>query len=401
MTGPVDSRRPPKIFIVVAEESGDQLGFRLMGALRQLWGDAVEFRGTGGSRMEKAGLDPLLRPGEVDLIGFAGLFSRLPHIFRRIREIADAAVAFQPDVLLLVDSPEFSHRVARRAREKLPDLPVINYVSPSVWAWRSGRARRMVSYVDHVLALLPFEPAVYRKLGGPPCTYVGHPLVEKVPQLRPAEGERVPLNEADEPVLLLLPGSRRAEVRHLMPVFGETLELIRERHGPVEAILPAVSHLADDIRTRMEGWSTKATVVEGEDEKHAAFRSAHAALAASGTVSLELALAGIPSVITYQIEAFVRPFKWRLNVPSVVLANVVMSDHVMPQLLDNKSNPERLSAALLPLLRPSPARQKQLDAFAELDGIMAFDQGSPSMRAAEVIVRLIEERRPELSGARR
>ena len=157
-----EPNRPFTVFIVVAEESGDQLGFRLMKALTELKHGDVRFVGTGGSRMEAEGLDPLLRPGEVDLIGFTGLFSRLPHIFARIRQIADAAIAAEPDVLVLVDSPEFSHRVARIVRKERPQIPVINYVSPSVWAWRAARAKGMLPYVDHVLALLPFEPAVYR-----------------------------------------------------------------------------------------------------------------------------------------------------------------------------------------------------------------------------------------------
>lgn len=391
-TGVAVHDRPLKVFIVVAEESGDQLGSRLMASLREQWGEEVLFQGTGGLRMEEAGLRPLLRPGEVDIIGFSGLFSRLPQIIGRIRDIAEAAVAFDPDVMVLVDSPEFSHRVARRARRKLPTMPVVNYVSPSVWAWRSHRAKRMLLYVDHVLALLPFEPSVYRQLGGPPCTYVGHTLVEKLPSLRPGPGERPPLEEAKRPTLLLLPGSRRAEVRHLMPVLGETLKLVHARHGPVETILPAVAHLADEIRQHMESWPVKATVVEGEEAKFAAFRSAHAAIAASGTVSLELALAGVPAVITYKVEAVLRPFKWTLRVPSVVLANVVLRDRVMPELLDGRSKPERLAGALLPLLRSGPARQRQLDAFRRLDELMAFDEKPPSAQAASIIVRLVEER---------
>jgi lipid-A-disaccharide synthase len=382
--------RPFTVFIIVAEESGDQLGARLMAALADLKKGQVRFVGTGGSRMEAAGLDPMLRPGEVDLIGFAGLFSKLPQILRRIREVAEAAIAAEPDVLVLVDSPEFSHRVARIVRKKAPRIPIINYVSPSVWAWRSGRARRMLPYIDHVLALLPFEPAVYRRLGGPPCTYVGHPLLEKLDQLRPAPGERVPLEEAERPRLLLLPGSRRAEVRRLMRPLGETLALVTERLGPVDALLPAVPHLADDIRQRTESWAVKPTIIEGEEEKYRAFRSAHAALAASGTVSLELALSGIPTVVTYRIEMMVRPFKWLLRVPSVVLANVVLGDRVIPELLDGASEPERLAGALLPLLMPGAARERQIKAFTALDHIMAFKGAAPSVRAAETILGFVD-----------
>lgn len=383
-----DADRPFTVFIIVAEESGDQLGSRLMAALSKRK-PGIRFVGTGGSRMEAAGLKPLLRPGEVDLIGFTGLISRLPQILARIRQIAGEAIAAEPDLLLLVDSPEFSHRVARIVRRKVPTIPILNYVSPSVWAWRSQRAKRMVPYVDHVLALLPFEPAVYRQLGGPPCTYVGHPLLEKLPQLRPGEGERTPLERAERPRLLLLPGSRRAEVKRLMAVLGDVLKLVHERFGPVEALLPAVPHLADDIRERARLWPIQPTIIEGEQAKYAAFRSAHAALAASGTVSLELALAGIPTVVTYRIELVVRPFKWMLRVPSVVLANVVLSERVIPELLDGKSSPERLASELIPLLRPGQARDKQLAAFAKLDEIMSFEDGPPSNRAARLILKLV------------
>ncbi len=385
-----ETDQPFAVFIVVAEESGDQLGAPLMAALAEAKDGNIRFIGTGGSRMEEAGLDPILRPGEVDLIGFTGLISRLPQILARIKEVAGAAIAAKPDVLLLVDSPEFSHRVARSVRKQTPGIPIINYVSPSVWAWRSARARRMVPYVDHVLALLPFEPAVYRRLKGPPCSYVGHPLLEKVPLLRPGPGERVPLKEAERPKLLLLPGSRKAEVRRLMGLFGEVLALVTDRHGPVEAVLPAVPHLADDIRERVKNWAIRPIVVDGEAAKNDAFRTAHAALAASGTVSLELALSGIPAVVTYRIELVVRPFKWMLRVPSVVLANVVLGDRVMPELLDGKSKPNRIADELVPLLRPGPPREKQLRAFRALDEIMAFDDGPPSRRAAEVIMQLVE-----------
>ena len=388
----VASRRPFTVFIIVAEESGDQLGAQLMTALTDIKRGAVRFVGTGGTRMAAAGLDPLLRPGEVDLIGVTGLVSRLPQIVRRIREIAGAVVAADPDVLVLVDSPEFSHRVGRIVRKRVPRIPIINYVSPSVWAWRSGRARRMVPYVDHVLALLPFEPAVYRRLGGPPCSYVGHPLLEKLPMLRPAPGERVPLAEAARPRLLLLPGSRRAEVKRLMQPLGDTLQFVTERLGPVEAVVPAVPHLADDIRERVKGWPIRPTIVEGETAKNEAFRSAHAAIAASGTVSLELALAGVPTVVTYRIELVVRPFKWLLRVPSVVLANVVLGDRVIPELLDGRSDPERLAGELIPLLMPGAARGRQLRAFEQLDQIMAFEGRAPSVCAAETIVRLLVAR---------
>lgn len=389
MTGLINAAagRPFRAFIIVGEESGDQLGAGLMRALREKLGGNVEFHGTGGVRMEAAGLRPLFSIGEVDVIGLTGVIVRLRRILRRIREAADAAIATDPDVLILVDSPEFTHRVARIVRRRAPHIPIIDYVSPSVWAWRSARARKMVPHIDQVLALLPFEPEVYVRLGGPPCVYVGHPLLEKIGVLRPAPGERRPIGaDGRPPVLLVLPGSRHGEIKRLTAPFGKALAQIVERHGPVEAILPAVPHLVDEIRRRVADWPVKPTIVEGEAAKLAAFRRANAALAASGTVSLELALSGVPMVIAYRVERYLRSFRWMIKVPSIVLANVVMGDLVIPEYLDADCTPERLASAVLPLLRDSPERARQLEAFSRLDEIMAFDLGQPTHRAAELIL---------------
>ncbi|MCW5715272.1 MAG: lipid-A-disaccharide synthase [Bauldia sp.] len=384
--------RPFTIFIVVGEESGDQLGSKLMVALRELYPGPITFIGTGGSRMEALGLTPLLRPGEIDIIGISQVLFRFRHIFRRIREIAAAAIAAEPDLVVLVDSPEFSHRVGKIVRRERPQIPIVNYVSPTVWAWRSSRAPKMVPYIDHVLALLPFEPQIYVELKGPPCTYVGHPLLEKVSVLRPAPGERPALESVDRPTLLILPGSRTAEVKRLMEPFGEALARITREIGPVEAVLPAVPHLSGHIRERLKSWPVQPTVVEGEAAKYHAFRRAHAALAASGTVSLELALAGVPTVIAYRVEAILRPFKWMLRVPSVVLSNVVLGERIVPEFLDGKSRPERLAAEVVKLLRPGTARERQLAAFSRLDSVMAFDGDAPSRRAAQMVLDVARKR---------
>lgn len=385
--------RPLTVFIVVGEESGDQLGSKLMVALRDLHGAPIDFLGTGGSRMEALGLKPLLRPGEIDIIGISQVLARLRHILRRIREVSAAAVAAKPDLVILIDSPEFSHRVGKIVRREMPEVPIIDYVSPTVWAWRSSRAAKMVPYIDHVLALLPFEPRIYVELKGPPCTYVGHPLLEKVPRLRPAPGERPDLAAVEKPTLLILPGSRTAEIDRLMEPFGEALGLITRQFGPVEALLPAVPHLVGRIRDRLKSWPVQPTLVEGEDAKYAAFRRAHAALAASGTVSLELALSGIPTVIAYRIEMMLRPFKFMLRVPSVVLANVVLGERIVPEFLDGKSKPEALAAEVVKLLRPGPARTRQIEAFKRLDEIMAFDGDAPSVRAAKLVLDLTDHGR--------
>jgi len=319
----VSAGRVPRVFLIAGEESGDQLGAGLMGALRARRPN-IELRGVGGTRMAGEGLISIFPMHDIAVMGIGAILGALPRILWRINQTVRAVLAARPDVLVLIDSPEFTHRVARRVRRHAPEISIVDYVSPSVWAWRPSRARTMRAYVDEVLALLPFEVEAHRRLGGPICDYVGHPLIEKLGLLRPRPGERVPLADAITPCLLILPGSRRSEVSRLMAPFGLTLEEIVRRHGPVEAIIPAVPHLAEAIREAIGSWPVKPKIVEGETEKFAAFRRAHAALAASGTVSLELALAGVPMAIAYRIEPLLRPLRFLVRVPSIVLANLIL-----------------------------------------------------------------------------
>ena len=211
-----------RIFLIATEESGDRLGAGLMKVLRQRLGDAVQFDGVGGRAMAREGLNSLFPIEELSIVGFAAVVKQLRKILRLIRQTVDAVIDASPDIHVIIDSPDFTHRVARRVRARTPLLPIVDYVSPSVWAWRPGRAQTMRSYIDHVLALLPFEPAAYRELHGPPCSYVGHSLIEQIATLRPntAEQQR---RDARPPVLLVLPGSRRSEIRHHLAIFGDSL----------------------------------------------------------------------------------------------------------------------------------------------------------------------------------
>jgi len=276
-----------RVFLIATEESGDRLGASLMKVLRERLGGAVAFEGVGGEAMAREGLPSLFAIERLSIMGFAAVVKQLPMLLRHIRETADAVTQAKPDVLVIIDGPDFTHRVARRVRAKDPDIPIIDYVSPSVWAWRPGRARAMCAYVDHVLALLPFEPEEYRKLRGPPCSYVGHPLTEQIGSLRPGPDEQQ-RRDAAPPVLLVLPGSRRSEVRHHMAVFGQALGLLRAQNVPFELLLPTMPHLVEAVREGAASWPVQPTIVLGEQEKRAAFRIAHAALAKSGTVTLEL-----------------------------------------------------------------------------------------------------------------
>ncbi len=220
-----------KIFLIATEESGDRLGANLMKVLRQRLGGAVQFEGVGGRAMAIEGLTSLFPIEELSIIGFAAVVRQLPAIMRRIRESAEAVIAAAPDILVIIDSPDFTHRVAKRVRVKAPRIPIVDYVSPTVWAWRPGRARAMKPYIDHVMALLPFEPETYEQLHGPPCSYVGHPLTEQIAQLRPnAEEQR--RRDGSPPVLLILPGSRRSEIKQHMTAFGMTLTRLQAEGTP-------------------------------------------------------------------------------------------------------------------------------------------------------------------------
>jgi lipid-A-disaccharide synthase len=373
------------VFVIAGEESGDQLGARLMEALTQKFGE-VEFQGVGGPRMAGMGLESLFPMGEISLHGLTQIIVRVPALIRRIGSTAEAIAAARPDVLVLIDVPGFNLRVGKALRKRQPSIPIVEYVSPTVWAYAPWRARSMARFIDLVLAILPFEPAVHRQLGGPRCEYVGHPLIEMTGSLRPSGNERLQLDGTNVPTLLILPGSRRSEIGRLLAPFGEALKLIAEQTGPLNAVLPTMDHLADSIRSAVRSWPVKPRIVVGEVEKFAAFRGAHAALAASGTVSLELALSGVPMVIAYKLDPLVRWLTPLMRAKSIVLANLVLDDNVIPEFLDGQATPARLAAEIVPLLSQTPIRAKQVRAFEELDTCMALSSGTPSGRAADLVI---------------
>jgi lipid-A-disaccharide synthase len=381
--------RPLSLYIVATEESGDALGAALVRALKARHAGALTLNGVGGRAMAAAGIISPFAIDELSIVGIAAIPRRLPMIFRRIRQTAAAVVATRPDALVIIDSPDFTHRVAGRVRRLAPEIPILDYVSPTVWAWRPGRARAMRAYVDQVLAILPFEPAVHVKLGGPPCVYVGHPLIERIAELRP-NAEEAQRRRANPPVVLVLPGSRASEIRHLLETFGAAIAQVAARTGPMELVLPTVPHLAAQVRAGVAGWAVAPRIAVEPAEKWSAFRQARAALAASGTVTLELAVGGVPTVAAYRFSVvewpIVRLLRMRSTLPSVILANLVLGENVIPELLQSAGTPERLAEALLPLLSDTPQRQRQIEAFGRLDAIMAIGGEAPSAKAAAIVL---------------
>jgi lipid-A-disaccharide synthase len=310
-----------------------------------------------------------------------------------IRNTVDAVVGAKPDILVIIDSPDFTHRVARRVRSRDSSIPIVDYVSPSVWAWRPGRARAMRAYVDHVLALLPFEPEEYDRLHGPPCSYVGHPLTEQLGSLRPNLEEQARRNEKP-PVLLVLPGSRSSEIRHHLAIFGDALGRLQAAGRVFDLILPTMPHLLEPIRQGVKDWKLVPRIVVGEQEKRAAFRIANAALAKSGTVTLELALAGVPMVAAYRAGAVEAWIVLRaITVKSVILANLVVGENVVPEFIQDDCTADSLAGALGEILSDSPMRQRQLGAFARIDDIMSTGNQPPSVRAADIVLAMLRKSR--------
>jgi lipid-A-disaccharide synthase len=374
-----------KVFLVAGEESGDQLGAGLMRALRAQRPEIV-IAGVGGDAMAKEGLESLFPMSDIAVMGVVSVLARLPLLLKRIGETAAAVLRFAPDVLVIIDSPDFTHRVARLVRAKRPDLPIVDYVSPTVWAWRPGRAVKMRRYIDHVLALLPFEPAAHLRLGGPPCTYVGHPLIERLDVLTPSE-EESRARDAEPPLVLVLPGSRRSEVTRLLDDFGAALLFIQAAYGPIDAVLPAVPHLEPLIRERTAGWFLPPRIVTDEASKLAAFRRARAALAASGTVTLELALAGVPQCVAYKVSWPESFLKYVITVPSIVLPNLILGHNAVPEFLQEACTPQNLAKTVVGLLREGAEREAQIAAFRRLREVTQLGKGeSPAGRAAEIVI---------------
>ncbi len=395
----IDLSRPSRelcLFLVAGEHSGDALGARLIRAISAERRGRVRYLGVGGPLMAAEGLTSQFPLSDVAVMGAIAILKRLPHLIRRVHQTVDAAIACEPDAVVIIDSPEFTHPIAKRLRRRCPGIPIIDYVSPSVWAWRPGRARRMRPYIDHVLALLPFEPAAHERLGGPPCTYVGHPLIERADWLRRLE--TAPLSKrlglgADEPLLVLLPGSRRSEVERLLQPFGGALHLLHSQGRLPAVAIPVVEHVREQVEAEVRTWAFKPHIITDETDKWRAFKLARVALAASGTVTLELALAGTPMVVGYRVDRLLAFFLRRMvEAPTIILPNLVLGEQVFKEYVQEDCRPAVLAKALQELMDDGPTRAAQLEALARIPGLMALPQGTPSEAAANIVLTHADQR---------
>jgi lipid-A-disaccharide synthase len=328
-------------------------------------------------------------------MGISAVVAKLPQLVRRIRQTADAIVAARPDILLIIDSPDFTHRVARRVKKSLPDLPVVNYVCPSVWAWKEYRATKMLAYVDRVLALLPFEPAVMERLGGPKTDFVGHRLTNDGDLLavRRARLDRPDPQAAEPKTVLLMPGSRGVEIKFLLPVLGEAMRGLRERHPDMRFILPAVPRQEARIREIVSGWTETPEIVVGAEAKWKALAVADAAIAASGTVILELALARVPVVSIYRGDWIINLVANRIKVWSAALPNLIADYTVVPEYFNDMLRPGRLVRWVERLIVPSLERQAMLQGYDTVWERLSTER-PPGELAAEIILDVLKTKKP-------
>ncbi len=381
----------PLIFLIAGEPSGDALGGHLMAALRRATGDRVRFAGVGGESMQQEGLDSLFPIAELSILGVFEIAPRIPQLFARMRQTAATARGLAPAAVVSIDAPAFSHGVWRRLQGS--GIPLIHYVAPTVWAWRSGRVKKFARYLDHLMVLLPFEPPLFVR-AGLACTFVGHSVLES----GAAEGDGPGFRERHgiapgDTLICVLPGSRGGEIKRLLPPFGDALSLLARRIEGVHAVLPAVPHLTEQVSTASARWPLPVTVTSGAAEKYHAMAASDAALAASGTVTLELALAGVPTVVAYRMN----PLTWRVvrrmvTVKYVNMVNLLLDRPVVPELLQDDCRGELLADQVIRLLRDETARRNQAAAVAEAVAMLRPEQGSPSACAAQTVLRVIAER---------
>ncbi len=390
--------RPLHVMVVAGEPSGDSLGGPLMAALNDLTGGAVRFSGVGGPQMEAQGLEPLFPMADLSVMGLAEVVPRIPVLRRRLREAEDHALASQPDAVVTIDSPGFNFRLGRKLRHQ--GSPLIHYVAPQVWAWRPKRAEEIAQFLDHLLVLFPFEPPYFQAVHLP-TTFVGHPVVKAGLGSGDGPGFRARHKIArSDTVLAVLPGSRGIEIGRLLSRFGDTLKPVSDEVPNLHAVVPTVPEMAERIIAASAEWPVPATVVSGITDKADAMAASDGALAASGTVTLELALARVPAVIAYRIHPLTALVARRLMKSKFAsMVNVMLDRMVETELLQGDCRPSRLAPEVVRILTDNQARADQLEAGTIVKASLTPKAGEPSAAAAAVVLDLISKRRADSEGS--
>jgi lipid-A-disaccharide synthase len=380
------------LMLVCGEPSGDLLGAQLMAGLKAAADDRVKFVGVGGAAMEARGLKSLYPLDATAVMGLREVVPKIPAILARVREASDFAIATRPDAVVLIDSPDFTHRIAQRLKRLDPSIRTINYVAPQVWASRAYRARKMATYFDLVLALLPFEAPFFEKYGLR-SVFVGHPVVERAAKIKGgAEFRARHVIGPDAPLLAVLPGSRTNEIRFILPVFRDAVAKIAARVPGLVTVLPTIPHVAARVVAGTTDWPTPLHIVESEEEKFASFDASDAALAASGTVTTELALARKPMVVGYKAGGLTYALaSLVMNVRYITLINILLDREAVPEFLQSRCTPDNLADAVVKLFKDRDAISHELDDLDEATLLLGRGGEAPSIRAARAILDFVQK----------
>jgi lipid-A-disaccharide synthase len=379
----------PLIYLIAGEPSGDLLAARLMKALKQLTAGEVRFAGIGGEAMRAEGLASLFPQADLAVMGLAEVVPRIPKILRRLKETLADIEEKKPALIITIDSWGFTGRVAKALKASGSTVPRLHYVAPMVWAWKEKRARTLAERVDALLCLLPNEPAYFAR-HALKAVHVGHPVLERLGERGDGQTFRQRHGIAAEaPLLCVLPGSRSSETSRLLPVFAETAALMAQRFPGLQVVVPSVETVAEGVRQAVAGWKVPAIIVDS-CEKWDAFAASNTALAASGTVALELAVSSVPMVIAYRVAPLTAMLARRLlTIKYVCLLNLLVDRPVVPELLQERCVPAELADALSPLMRDGPERRLQLEGCAEALRKLGVAGESPSLRAARQAMSMI------------
>ena len=380
----------PLFFLVAAEASADGLGARLMRSLKEETGGQVRFAGIGGPAMAAEGLESIVPFGELNIMGIVEIVPHIARVLRRVRETIAAAKAAAPDAVVTIDAPAFSFRVQRKLAGGRSLL--VHYVAPTVWAWRPKRAEMIAGFLDHLLCILPFELPYFEKVGLP-ASFVGHSVVEQDGVTPDGAGFRRRNGLGDAQVLCVLPGSRQGEVRRLLPVFGESVARLVAERPSLRIVVPTVSSVVAEVSEAVSAWPGKPIIVESIEEKHHAFAASTAALAASGTVNLELAVAGLPFAIAYKVSGLSYLIgRLMVKVPSIVMTNILLKKNVIAEFLQGRCRADLIAAEIGRLLDDPEARRAQVEATAEAARLLGRGGPPPSERAAKILLDLVARR---------
>ena len=378
------------LMLVCGEPSGDQLGAQLMAAIKQLAGDRVKIVGVGGPAMTREGLKSLYSLDATAVMGLREVVPAIPRILARVKQAADYAVQIHPDALVVIDSPDFTHRIARAVKKRDPTIKTVNYVAPQVWASRAYRAKAMARYFDLILALFPFEVPFFQRYGLK-AAFVGHPVIERRAKMTGGDKFRAERGIAmDTPLLALLPGSRTSEIRFIFPIFRETVTLLAGRILGLVTVLPTVPHVAAKVRDAAKGWPTPLHILDNEADKFVAFDAADVALAASGTVTAELALSRTPMVVAYRVGGLTYALVHRLmTVSHMTLINILLERRAVPEFKQYDATPQALAAEVEKLFLDPAARATQTAAMDEFAHALGEGEEAPSLRAAKILLDFI------------